>query len=205
LNRSLLNLRKQGELRGRKSKRTSLPDDDQYRFASEMAARFIERRDGISLDAIICDPELAGEFDELAAQLSPGFSSLQYRWAALNLRKKKKLEPELLSRVVQAQTVERYDVCSLDWRQISPQCGLYVFVTADRVLYVGEAQNLQTRIRKHLDHSDNKELARWLWDHSSPNVVLEVHVLPPTVATRIRRALESELIASRNPIFNVKR
>jgi hypothetical protein len=205
LNRALLNLRKQGGLRGRKSRRTTFLEQDQYRFAAEMAARFIERRDGISLDAIICDPALATEFDEIATRLSPGFSSVEYRWAALNLRKKKRLKPELLSRVVRAEAVERFDFQTLDLRKISARSGLYVFLTSDCVLYVGEAENLQNRIRKHLDHSDNKGLARWLWEQESPNLILETHVLPDTIGTRIRRALEAEMILSRNPTFNIKR
>jgi site-specific DNA-methyltransferase (adenine-specific) len=83
LNRALLNLRKGGHLRGIKSNRLSAGDDDPYRFAAEMAVRYMERRDGVSLDDIICDPELASEFDRLAAAIAPGFTPLQYRWAAL--------------------------------------------------------------------------------------------------------------------------
>ena len=82
LNRSLLNLRKAGDLRGRKSRKTSFVDEQDYRFAAEMAIRFLERRDGISLDSIICDPQLAAEFDAYAARIAPGYSPLQYRWAA---------------------------------------------------------------------------------------------------------------------------
>lgn len=85
LNRSLLNLRKQGGLRGLKSKRSALANADQYRFAAEMAARFIERRDGVSLDEIIADPELAKEFDQLAERISPGYRPVEYRFAALKL------------------------------------------------------------------------------------------------------------------------
>ncbi len=97
LNRYLLSLRKRGELRGLRSKRTSFPNEDKYRFAAEMAARYIERRDGRSLDDIVCDPQLAAEFDQLTESLSPGFTSVEYRWAALNLRKGRRLQPELLS------------------------------------------------------------------------------------------------------------
>ena len=83
LNRSLLNLRKRGELSGRApSRRSNLGDDGEWRFASEMAARYLERRDEISLDNVICDPEIASEFDKLAAQIAPGFTPLQYRWSA---------------------------------------------------------------------------------------------------------------------------
>src|SRR6218665_3404071 len=53
LNRSLLNSRKAGYLRGLKSKRTVFPDRDEYTFAAEIAARVIERRTGCTLDAIL--------------------------------------------------------------------------------------------------------------------------------------------------------
>lgn len=54
LNHALLNVRKKGGLAGRpRSKRTHFYDEDEYRFAAEIAVRFLERRDGISLDAII--------------------------------------------------------------------------------------------------------------------------------------------------------
>ena len=102
LNHSLLNLRKRGALNGRaRSKRTHFANEDEFRFATEMAARFLERREGVSLDSLLCDPALAEEFDRLVADIAPGFSSLQYRWAALNLRKAKKFEPEVASRIAE--------------------------------------------------------------------------------------------------------
>lgn len=103
LNLQLFNLRKQGKLSQLKAaKRTSVEDQDSYRFASEIAARFMERKHGLSLDMILCDSELAAQFDELAQRIAPGFTSLQYRYAALNLRKVKKLQPELVARVASA-------------------------------------------------------------------------------------------------------
>ena len=205
LNRALLNLRKRGELRGLHSIRTSFPFEEQYRFASEMAARFIERRDAVTLDAIICDPELANEFDQFAERLAPGFKAVEYRWAALNLRKLRRLKPELLSRVVQAPLVDTYAVAELEINRIPCEQGLYILFTRDSVLYIGEAENLNSRIRKHLDHSDNKGFARWMWEQGSSELFLEIHLLPSGTTTRIRKALEIELIRSRNPTFNVIR
>src|SRR5271166_2808916 len=40
---------------------------DQYRFAAEMAGRYLERREHLSLDRILCDPELAAVFDVTVA------------------------------------------------------------------------------------------------------------------------------------------
>jgi hypothetical protein len=205
INRNLLNLRKRGLMPGRKSKRTLLRHEDDYRFAAEMAVRFLERRDGISLDSIICDPERAAEFDSFAARLAPGYSPLQYRWAALNLRKTSQLKPELLARISPPVSIATYPANDLDLALVPSQQGLYLFFTSADVLYIGEAENLRARLKKHLDHSDNKGLARWMWEHGISDLRLEIQLLAPETRTMVRRALETELIRSRSPVFNVIR
>lgn len=206
LNRALLNVRKRGALSGRpRAKRTTFPDEEDYRFASEMAVRVLERRSGVSLDDIVCDPELAEEFDGLASSIAPGHTSLQYRWAALNLRKARGLEPELIARVAPPAKVLVWRVADLDLREVPPTQGLYLFFTSSELLYVGEAENLRLRLKKHLDHSDNKGFARWMWQSGSDELRIEVQVLEQTTSSRVRKALEIELIRSRNPIFNVRR
>jgi hypothetical protein len=203
LNHCLLNLRKNSDLKGIKSKRVVLRNQEEYRFASEIAVRFLERRHRLSLDQILCDPARAAELAVIAAQLAPGFTPFQYRWAALNLRKKKKLRPELLSKVVQADAVITARVVDLKTDKLPARAGLYLFIEPGRVLYVGECKNLQKRISKHLDHSDNKGLAHWFWEHGTTELHLEYHVLPLGITSRSRKALEAELIRSRRPFFNV--
>ena len=207
INKTLLNLRKSGGLKGIKSKRTSFRNEDEYRFASEMAIRFIERRDGVSLDVVICDPNLAIEFDGLASDLSPGFSPLQYRWAALNLRKKKKLSPEIVPKIVKAASIKRYKISDVVIADIPKTQGIYFFIDTQEgiTLYIGESENLQKRISKHLDHSDNKGLARWLWERGTDALWLDVQVLPDTTPTTHRRGLEAELIKNHQPVFNTQR
>jgi hypothetical protein len=205
LNRVLLNLRKGGHLAGSvRSRRTSFPDDEDYRFASEIAARFLERRECVSLDDILCNPETAAEFDNLAAQIAPGFTSLQYRWAALNQRKRRALRPEIIAQALPSKTVTVIAVEILKVDNVPVDQGIYIFYEPSQTLYVGEATNLRQRIKKHLDHSDNKGLARWLWQHGTENAILELHVLESSVTTRVRRALESELITTRKPLFNIQ-
>jgi site-specific DNA-methyltransferase (adenine-specific) len=205
LNRSLLNLRKAGHLRGLKSHSSSPGNDDQYRFAAEMAVRFMERRDGATLDDILCDPMFANEFDSIASRISPGFSPLQYRWAALNLRKRSQLSPELLARVVPPRQVLSISVVGIQVSAVPNEQGLYVIFSQDTCLYVGEAENLRNRIGKHLDHSDNKGLARWMWDQGTSGLFLELQILDPNTSQKVRRALERELIRGRKPVFNVMR
>jgi predicted GIY-YIG superfamily endonuclease len=205
LNRALFNLRKAGNLRGLKSRSPSPGDDDAYRFAAEMAARHMERRDGVTLDDILCDPALAAEFDKLATSISPGFTPLQYRWAALNLRKANRLSPELLARVAPPVSVLSFALIGLTIDVIPSEQGLYLFHTREACLYVGEAENLRNRIHKHLDHSDNKGLARWIWDQGAAELFLELQVLDASTTQRVRRALERELIRGRKPLFNISR
>jgi predicted GIY-YIG superfamily endonuclease len=204
LNRQLMNLRKTGELRGPRRKRSKVEGAEECSFAAEVAIRHLERREKLTLDSILCDPALASEFDGIAAEIIPGYSPLAYRWAALSLRKVRKLRPEIVARVAPALRVERFTVDGLDPESLPDEQGLYIFTSANGVLYVGEATNLRKRLRKHLDHSDNKGLARWLWEHGQKDLHLEVHVLEGTTATLARKALEAELIVSRKPIFNVK-
>lgn len=165
----------------------------------------MERRDGVTLDDILCDPELAGEFDRLAATICPGFTPLQYRWTALNLRKAKRLRPEILARVAAPDLVVAKAVKELSLDAIPKAQGLYIFFTRSECLYVGEAENLRNRLGKHLDHSDNKGLARWMWDQGTEELFLELQTLAADTTQKVRRALETELIRSRRPLFNVQR
>src|SRR5262245_58193444 len=63
---------------------------DDFLFASEIAWKEMLGEGCRSLDEILCDPQFARRFDELAAALAPGFTPLQYRWGALKLRKESK-------------------------------------------------------------------------------------------------------------------
>lgn len=206
LNKSLLNARKAGYLKGIKtSKRTSFKDEDEYCHASEIAIRFLEKRDNVTLDDIICDPARAREFDAVASDICPGYPPLQYRWAALNLRKSSKLKPELMSHVVRPESVKLGAVAELEHSELPTSQGLYIFYGGNDTLYVGEASNLRKRLEKHLKHSDNKELAQWFWKNGFSEVNLEIQELPPDTTKKVRKALEYELIGSRHPLFNVQR
>ena len=94
--RLLMNLRKAGRLSHLKSNRTQF-NDCEYRFASEIAVRHLERRSQITLDDILCSPALVFEFDSTCEKIAPGFSPLRYRWAALSLRKSRSISPEIMS------------------------------------------------------------------------------------------------------------
>jgi site-specific DNA-methyltransferase (adenine-specific) len=205
LNRRLYNLRKLRALEDYPTtQRAHFRRQDEYSFAAEIAARYLERHEHTTLDRIICDPKLAAEFDRLARELAPGFSSLEYRFAALSLRKKRALKPEIVARIIEGVQVTRLRVAGLDLQSLPKGQGVYVlYYRKEGVLYVGEAVNLRNRIRQHLEHSDRKLLAHWLWEKGSDDLFVELHLLPENTSTLARKALERELINSRRPKFNI--
>lgn len=205
LNHCLYNLRKSRALEDYPTtQRIHLTNQDEYEFAAEIAARFLECSQNTTLDRILCDPALAREFDRLAQELAPGYTSFEYRFTALSLRKKHMLRPEVGPQLLRATWVESFRVADLDINQIPRSQGIYLFHYKDEgLLYLGEAKVLRDRIKKHLDHSDRKELARWLWERGTDDLFVEIHVFPDDTTTAARKAVELDLIRSRKPRFNI--
>jgi len=205
LNHFLLNARKASLLYGlvttQETRFADLPD---FFHPAQVAARFLERCDGLSLDRILCDPELAARFDSHAAELAHEPSVLKCRWAALYLRKNRRLRPELIAHMVRPTAMSLGPADQVVIAQLSDGPGLYAFHAQGQTLYVGEASNLRRRFAKHLDHSDNKSLARWFWEHGIAGVQLELRHLPSEVDQKTRRALEAELIVSSGAVFNIQ-
>jgi len=205
----LITMRKQGKLGHVASKRERVNHDD-YLHASEIAARLIYDKYQVSVDRALCHPAYRREFDIIAKSVAPDISSYLLRKAALKLRKNRQLKPELLPRiaswgreilVLPAQCVI-YNPSSVPRKP-----GVYVFRDRSGYLYIGESADLYLRIRKHLQHSDRKSLARYFWDRGVKDTIIELHVFDPRSDARRkshRRAYEASLIHTRRPRFNIQ-
>lgn len=156
-NRALLSIRKQGKLPGVTESKpsVSIAEMDEYSSASEIALRTINKQfdEKLTLDSLLCDPELAARFDKIAARFAPGFTPYEYRWAALTLRKRAKQTRK---------AAENYSA----WLSKSlPPAKLFlkgnfkkhdepgVFLLCGRKhqnLYVGAALNLRSRLKQVL-------------------------------------------------------
>lgn len=211
LNWRLLNLRKAGELPARASRRSPRPAAD-GEYAAEMAARYIQDKHRVTTDRMFCDPALRKEFNDVARQILPDADPYHVRKSAFALRKARQLRPELVLRVADwNRDVSSHPLAKLADRpqEIPALPGVYLFRDGTGYLYIGEAANLRARLTQHLDHSDRASLANYLARHASQRaaIVVEIHAFPADSRareTRIRRAYESELIASRRPRFNLR-
>ena len=167
-----------------------------------MAVRHIQILRAVSLDQVICDPDLAQEFDKHAAALAPGFSPLEYRWVALGLRKAGKLprgkavgaEPPGLAHIS--------SVMELKPSSLPQAGGLYLFSSANSPIFLSQTDNLRHRIERHMDFSNSLGLPDWLWDRGP--LELSIAEMPGVLRTS-RESLEMALVRKLHPILNFQR
>jgi site-specific DNA-methyltransferase (adenine-specific) len=202
LNWALLNARKNGLLSDLpKPKRTTVGETDEFEYASELAVRHLQLKKGVSLDQIICDPDLAGEFDDYAKLLAPGYTPLEYRWVAFGLRKAGRLQRKAGDLV----DPELKKVCSVTRLKASslPQAaGIYLFMSEDAPVFLGQTDNLRHRIERHMDVSNSCGLPEWLWDKGPLDVSLAE---TPGVVRADRQMAELLLVRRIHPVLNYQR
>jgi site-specific DNA-methyltransferase (adenine-specific) len=180
---------------------------DEFEFSSEIAIRYVQERvearerEQVSLDKIICDPDLAAEFDRIAAQLAPGFSPLDYRWVALGVRK---AAGRYASKAKEARVLSFTDfvsTLSVKASSIPTDQGVYLFRCEDESLFVGETDNLRHRIERHFDTSESQGLPDWLYDRGSR--VIKLSFVPtPEVSPTERKIIELGAVQRLTPCFN---
>lgn len=208
-NRFLFAIRKSGKLihAGINTKeRTTIQWDemDPYLFASEIAWRNVSQLYGnAGLDEILCDPRLANQFDQTADQFAGGYTPLQYRWAALKIRK-------------QSSVGRRHaDECDLplfdesDWKTIEklrlknvpPNPGVYAIRDGDEFLYAGETLNLQTRLKCQLSGT---AIEHWPSNHQDLTRI-EFAVQKIDSVPDVKLAHQSRLVKCYHPAWNFER
>lgn len=205
LNWALMNARKSGDLSSLpKTKRYTARGADEFEYASELAVRHMQRKYDVSLDKIICDPELAEEFDHYAELLAPGFAPLEYRWRALGLRKAGRLKSlgkkgaDRVPSLTELGPVENVQVESV------PNCsGLYLFSAKRQPVFLGQTDNLQHRIEKHLSVSNGRGLPDWLWE-AKEGLGVSLASMPGASRT-IRQVAELLLVRQLKPVLNYER
>lgn len=209
-NWTLLNLRKAGKLSDVPTTQFRRDNVADVRVIAEIAARSIQDKYDTTVDRILADPDWRRELDEAARQIHAEVNSYAVRKAALQLRKTRQLQPELVTRI--ANWGREIDVLPFaeivdDIQRVPPRPGIYIFRDATGYLYIGEADNLRRRLQQHSQKSDRLSLANYLEQIGARDVSVELHTFEegaPIERLSVRRAYESELIRSRNPRFNVR-
>lgn len=155
-NHALLAVRKAGDLKHIPTTRITeilnWEEFDKISFASEIALQQmllpIDQGgiDAGSLDKVLCDPELAEEFDARARKFAPGSTSLDYRWAALKLRKAAKTARTRAKSLQRGRLSVASNFADLDSAKFPAASGLFIVESTKKKLYIGEALNLRARV-----------------------------------------------------------
>ena len=212
LNVRLLNLRKTGKMSQlaptRRGQGGNIPRDEDCKVAAEMAARFIEDKYKATVDDIICHPGLRSEFDAIAEMYYPGKTPFFYRKCLLGLRKCCRFKPEHIKRALETPIYMRgsLEYYRAHLSNVPNRPGVYVISNgAAGTIYIGETENLSRRIGGYVSGvTHSVGLAEYLGKKYTRDEPISIEVfLIPTKAMRL--ALESELIRTRHPIFNLQR
>ena len=208
----LVQIRKSGKLDVKATKRASPGDKvdvDDWLPVAEIASRRMQDQFNANIDQWLINPNLLNEFDTLVSEIVPDADRYATRKAALTLRKSRRLQPELLTRVTDwKREIRTYTAAEAVARlhDIPVNAGVYIFRDKTGFLYIGQSNNLRTRLTKHLDKSDRKSLAKYLEAGNSDEITIELHVFSadsPAIRTAVREAYESDLIRTRKPRLNV--
>jgi site-specific DNA-methyltransferase (adenine-specific) len=203
LNWALMNARKSGDMSLLpKTKRYTVRQTDDFDYASELAARHIELAKGVSLDRIVCDPELAQEFDKYAEELAPGRSPLEYRWVALGLRKAGRLSKEAAKTIEVPELKPVNKIRRVDPAVLPESSGLYLFQSADQPVFLSQTDNLRQRIERHIKFGGTEGLPTWLWDGGALDLLVAEM---PGVRKARRQQVEVLLMRELQPAMNFPR
>lgn len=203
-NKALLALRKANRLTPRrKARRTTLVREKIYEceFASEIALGQMRHKYGMTLDALLCDPERASMFDRLAAQIAPGFEALYYRWAALALRKRAKSSRCYAKKVAYRLRSRRfsrsYPTSELVLATIPDGPSVYLLKEGARALYVGETAGLRGWLKARKAGDAFATIGQAIGGEVNFS---HLEIDPATLSAR--RGAQSYLIARRQPLWN---
>jgi DNA modification methylase len=206
-NHRLMNLRKMGQFKGLPpSKPTTFEYEereyDRYRFACEIAIQRFEQEEEVSLDSVLCDPDLANAFDRLVLAMLPDEpSSLKIRWFALRLRKAanyiSKKSASLAKPVPMPR--ENNNPFDLDFADVPNQPGLYWLSGNQKHLYVGETENLRERFTVQFGHKKFD-----FWDIPPEKLKLSFRPVTPRASESLQ-SHQSCWISTWRPIGNYEK
>jgi site-specific DNA-methyltransferase (adenine-specific) len=194
-NRLLLRARKSGRLpRSRQNRtRVTFQQMDSYSFASEIAMRLMELDYGLTLDDVLCRPEVAQEFDDLAQSFAPDHSAFEYRWAALAIRKRasqsRKLAVDQFSSWLRRNLPKSRPLERFRSREYE-RPGVYIVQGMGQQLYVGETLNVSERIHCIIKCS--------MWNNLHPTSVSLLS------CQENLHGLQSILVGRSNPLLNTQ-
>ena len=202
LNKTLLNARKNRLLTGLHSVKTSIDYED-FAFACEFAATELKYKLGVSIDDIVCDPAVAQQFDAIAARLSPGHTSLDYRWAILSIRKSgRSIDWKASYRMPKFRHTFKLVGGQLD--KLPEDGAAYILYEKanGRSLYARSTERLRHAIEMHRHSRFLDAILDKFWEPKVDDFIVAFAEIP---VRAMLKPVERKIIEDEKPLFNVPR
>lgn len=211
VNRRLLRIRKATDLPNRLP-RTSVEDPRDLRpflITAELAFAQIGYRYEASYDDLISDPEIGAAFDALARRMGHEGSAVDYRLAALHLRKnirsRSRAEQRELADLGVEDLIKRWEavgpVAKVPIEDLPDNDGIFALSEPGRYLYLTRYPDLREGVERFRDPDVLSALKNRFWEPSLKNISLEI-ILPVRNDLSLR-LLELKALEVHRPIFNL--
>ncbi len=207
--RRLLCLRKAGGFpikTTRKHKRDLHP----FLIPAELAFAKLTYRYDASYDDLLADPDVGKAFDENVARLGQAGDAVDYRLAALHLRKNVRLRPkadadqlahlDILKRKPHWHTPGHLSDVRLD--EVPASEGVFSLREPDRYLFLSQSENLRSGVSIFQDSRVLSAVGNHFWSPSPEEITVDF-VMPEDVYGVDLRLFEIKALETYQPIFNM--
>jgi len=213
LNRRLLCIRKTGSptislpKTTKTDKRNLLP----YLIPAEIAYAQLSYRYDATIDDVIADPEIGAFFDDIAIRIGHGGSAIDYRLAALHLRKQvrlcKRSEKTELADFGEGELQHLWQdkgaLAMITPNDVPRAEGIFALTEPTRYLFLTKYPNLRDGVDCFRDQRTVASLSNRFWTATPDRISVQVIDGTRTKGTTLR-LLELKALEVYHPIFNLK-
>ncbi|MFO0937927.1 MAG: hypothetical protein U0798_15605 [Gemmataceae bacterium] len=184
----------------------------EYAFAAEIALSQMKYRFGASVDDILAYPQVGGEFDELCQKIHPGISTVDYRLAALHIRKSRYCDEserslfESLSEKKANQSLTRLGTLDkIDLRKYEGAKGIVSLVEEThqtRCLYMTGTSNVAETVLPFTRAKTLRAVENPFWSPVLSLIHVDLYDIPKDLQNANLSLWAKRLISLKTPLFN---
>jgi hypothetical protein len=220
LNRALQNIRKNKsvyKLTFGDAKRSNGIDITGHVTAAEIGVAQLNYARRATVDDILTNPKIGDQFVGICKTIDPSGSAMQFKWAALTLRKQRSLDAEKILRLAEADadSIERRmddvgTLSDLNLSKLPREHGIFAITEhaeQSRYLFVGNADDLSQAIKPFDKAKPFLKLAGAFWEPKPDRMSVRLAVSGRKRylfgrMTPLNASLR--LIADRHPLYNMR-
>jgi hypothetical protein len=177
-----------------------------------MAISQMRYRYGASVDDILAYPSVGMEFDTLCQKIRPGFTPVQYRLAALHIRKSRYCQEKdrTLFDELDASAADKLLSKEDTLDRIKPQqfageegiVGIVEEAKRDRFIYLSETKNISELVGPFANEKTLKSVGNAFWTPILSAMRVYIYRIAAHYLAATRALWAKRLIFTKSPVFN---